>query len=46
MLVDMHLASCGTRATLVPIICDTLGVLAFDGQANLLIWPAGYASGG
>ena len=29
----------GTR-NLVPIICDTLGVLAFDGQANLLIWPA------
>ena len=25
---------------LVPVICDTLGVLAFDGQANLLIWPA------
>jgi hypothetical protein len=30
----------GTR-NLVPLICDTLGVLAFDGQANLLIWPAG-----
>ena len=29
----------GTR-NLVPVICDTLGVLAFDGQANLLIWPA------
>ena len=26
---------------LVPVICDTLGLLAFDGQANLLIWPAG-----
>ena len=26
---------------LVPIICDTLGLLAFDAQANLLIWPAG-----
>ena len=25
----------------VPLICDTLGILAFDGQANLLIWPAG-----
>ena len=25
---------------LVPKICDTLGLLAFDGQANLLIWPA------
>jgi len=25
---------------LVPVICDTLGLLAFDGQANLLIWPA------
>jgi hypothetical protein len=24
---------------LVPKICDTLGLLAFDGQANLLIWP-------
>jgi hypothetical protein len=24
----------------VPVICDTLGLLAFDGQANLLIWPA------
>lgn len=23
----------------VPIICDTLGLLAFDGQANVLIWP-------
>jgi hypothetical protein len=31
---------------LVPIICDRLGLLAFDGQANLLIWPAGYSSGG
>jgi hypothetical protein len=29
----------GTR-NLVPVICDTLGLLAFDGQANLLIWPA------
>ena len=29
----------GTR-NLIPVICDTLGVLAFDGQANLLIWPA------
>jgi hypothetical protein len=29
----------GTR-NLVPVICDTLGVLAFNGQANLLIWPA------
>jgi len=26
---------------LVPVICDTLGLLAFDGQANLLIWPRG-----
>jgi hypothetical protein len=25
---------------LVPAICDTLGLLAFGGQANLLIWPA------
>jgi hypothetical protein len=25
---------------LVPKICDTLGLLAFDGQANLLIWSA------
>jgi len=30
----------GTR-NLVPVICDTLGLLAFDGQANLLIWPGG-----
>jgi hypothetical protein len=29
----------GTR-NLIPVICDTLGILAFDGQANLLIWPA------
>jgi len=33
----------GTR-NLIPLICDTLGVLAFDGQANLLIWPAGNAA--
>ena len=32
----------GTR-NLVPVICDTLGLLAFDGHANLLIWPAGGA---
>jgi hypothetical protein len=25
---------------LVPVICDTLGLLAFDNQANVLIWPA------
>src|ERR1700748_3856184 len=25
---------------LVPVICDTLGLLAYDGHANLLIWPA------
>jgi hypothetical protein len=31
--------------SLVPIICDALGLLAFDGQANVLIWPAGYSSG-
>lgn len=30
----------GTR-NLVPVICDTLGLLAFDGHANLLIWPVG-----
>jgi hypothetical protein len=29
----------GTR-NLVPVVCDRLGLLAFDGQANLLIWPA------
>jgi hypothetical protein len=29
----------GTR-NLVPAICDTLGLLAFDSEANLLIWPA------
>ncbi len=26
---------------LVPIICDRLGLLAFDGHSNVLIWPAG-----
>ncbi|HLZ04955.1 MAG TPA: hypothetical protein VKR55_22740 [Bradyrhizobium sp.] len=25
--------------SLIPIICDTLGLLAFDGQVNALIWP-------
>ena len=25
---------------LVPRICDRLGLLAFDSEANLLIWPA------
>jgi hypothetical protein len=34
----------GTR-NLVPLICDTLGLLAFDGQANVLIWPAGNEAG-
>ena len=34
-----HLAS---KRSVVPTICDTLGLLAFDGQANVLIWPAGY----
>ena len=29
----------GSR-NLVPVICDTLGLLAFDSEANLLIWPA------
>jgi len=29
--------------SLVPLICDTLGLLAFDGQLNVLIWPAGYS---
>jgi hypothetical protein len=28
---------------LVPIICDRLGLLAFDGQANVLIWPVGHS---
>jgi len=28
---------------LVTIICDRLGLLAFDGQANVLIWPAGHS---
>jgi hypothetical protein len=27
---------------LVPVICDRLGLLAFDGQTNVLIWPAGH----
>lgn len=30
---------------LVPIICDALGLLAFDGQVNVLIWPAGHSPG-
>ncbi len=29
--------------SLVPIICDRLGLLAFDSQANVLIWPAGHS---
>jgi len=37
-----HLA---TRRSVVPVICDRLGLLAFDGQANVLIWPAGYFRG-
>ena len=37
-----HLAS---QRSVVPIICDELGLLAFDGQANVLIWPAGYSRG-
>lgn len=32
----------GKSRNLVPIICDRLGLLAFDGQANVLIWPAGH----
>jgi hypothetical protein len=35
-----------TIGTVVPAICDQLGLLAFDGQANVLIWPAGYSSPG
>jgi hypothetical protein len=31
-----------TTRKVIPTICDRLGLLAFDGQANLLIWPAGY----
>ena len=34
------------RRTVVPTICDRLGLLAFDGQANILIWPAGSSSPG
>jgi hypothetical protein len=29
------------KRNIVPVICDRLGLLAYDGQANLLIWPAG-----
>jgi hypothetical protein len=29
--------------SLVPIICDRLGLLAFDDQTNVLIWPAGHS---
>jgi hypothetical protein len=35
-----------TAGNVVPMICDQLGLLAFDGQANVLIWPAGHSSGG
>jgi hypothetical protein len=35
-----HLAS---QRSVVPAICDELGLLAFDGQLNVLIWPAGYS---
>lgn len=31
---------------LVPTICDRLGLLAFDGQINVLIWPAGQSPDG
>ena len=45
---DYSWSVCTSRHTntrsLVPVICDTLGLLAFDGQANVLIWPAGYSS--
>jgi hypothetical protein len=38
-----HLTS---KRSVVPVICDTLGLLAFDGQSNALIWPAGYPRSG
>jgi hypothetical protein len=44
---DYAWSVCTSRRTttrkLVPIICDSLGLLAFDGQVNVLIWPAGYS---
>lgn len=33
-----------TTGNVVPTICDRLGLLAFDGQANILIWPPNYSS--
>jgi hypothetical protein len=35
-----------TTGKVIPAICDQLGLLAFDGQANVLIWPAGHSSPG
>jgi hypothetical protein len=32
-----------SRRSVVPAICDEMGLLAFDGQLNVLIWPAGYS---
>jgi hypothetical protein len=47
---DYTWSVCTSRLTntrrLVPIICDTLGLLAFDGQVNVLIWPAGNSPDG
>jgi hypothetical protein len=47
---DYAWSVCTSRLTstrkLVAVICDSLGLLAFDGQVNVLIWPAGYSSGG
>jgi hypothetical protein len=44
---DYAWSVCTSRLTntrkLVAVICDSLGLLAFDGQANVLIWPAGYS---
>jgi hypothetical protein len=35
-----------SQRSVVPVICDMLGLLAFDGQANVLIWPAAQSPGG
>lgn len=36
---SIHTSHRSGPRNLVPFICDRLGLLAFDAQANLLIWP-------
>lgn len=37
---SIRTSHCAGLRNIVPRICDTLGLLAYDGHANLLIWPA------